>query len=238
MRLGHPTDVSHAAENVVNGVNLTTNASFMWRAAKPDLNSSSKEKKKIALIFQFEFDRTVELKGLRLWNYNEGREESTCGIKACEIYVDWILRCSTVVRKAPGEFLGKFDYAQFLSLVGTKPEPDMLSRSAKGSPGSSGNGGTGFGSTPLDLRSPVRNEGFSPDNSEDSPPYRPSHTSSHKPSHLPTSMILSSPLPHYLSHSLPPTTSVLSLTHTPPHNKKSPHLQKVSPFTLQKVTPF
>ena len=137
----------------------------MWRAAKPEL-MSSKKKTNIALIFQFEFDRTVELKGLRLWNYNEGREESTCGLKHVNIYVDWKLRCSTVVRKAPGEFLGKFDYAQFLSLVGTKPEPDMLSRSAKGpgSPGSSGHGGAGFGSM-LDLRSPVRNEGFSRDTS-------------------------------------------------------------------------
>ena len=162
VRLGHPmTDIP--PENIINGLNLTTNASFMWRAAKPEL-MSSKKKKNIALIFQFEFDRTVELKGLRLWNYNEGREESTCGLKHVNIYVDWKLRCSTVVRKAPGEFLGKFDYAQFLSLVGTKPEPDMLSRSAKspGSPGSSGRGGSGFGSM-LDLRTPVRNEGFSPD---------------------------------------------------------------------------
>jgi hypothetical protein len=149
-------------ENIINGLNLTTDANFMWRSSKPEhLNS---KKKNIALIFQFEFDRTVELKGLRLWNYNAGREESCCGVKHVNIYVDNKLRCSTVVRKGPGEHLGKFDFSQFLSLVGTSSSDSasnaLLSRSVRNGGAGPGVGGSGSSSM-HDLRSPVRDQHFS-----------------------------------------------------------------------------
>lgn len=167
VRLSDPV-TTFPPENIINGLNLTTDANFMWRAAKLDQPPS--KKKKVALVFQFEFDRTVELKGLRLWNYNAGREESCCGVKHVNIYVDWKLRCTAVVRKAPGEFLGKFDYAQFLSLVGTKVEgggvakPDMDSGGGSALTSRSHTRSNNVpGSSAAELRSPPRHDGFSLD---------------------------------------------------------------------------
>jgi hypothetical protein len=72
------------------------------------------------LVFHFEFDQEICLKGLKLWNYNTSREGSYAGVKRLKIFLDGIERNDIIARKAPGEYLGSLDYGQFLSVVGGK----------------------------------------------------------------------------------------------------------------------
>jgi hypothetical protein len=109
-RLGEPlTSCSPAV--TVNGINLTTDPNQMWIGETPA---------DTLLIFHFEFSQPIELKGIRIWNYNSDHEGSCSGLKRLKIFLDGLQRCDIIARKAPGEFLGNLDYGQFLSLVGNK----------------------------------------------------------------------------------------------------------------------
>ena len=107
-RLGEPLTSCHA-DVTVNGINRTTDSSQMWIGETPS---------NTILVFHFECSGAIELKGIRFWNYNAGRESSCSGLKHLKIYLDGQLRCDIIARKAPGEFLGTLDYGQFLSVVG------------------------------------------------------------------------------------------------------------------------
>ena len=107
-RLGEPLTSCHP-DVTVNGLNRTTDPSQMWIGETPS---------NTILVFHFECSEAIELKGIRFWNYNAGRESSCSGLKHLKIYLDGQLRCDIIARKAPGEFLGALDYGQFLSVVG------------------------------------------------------------------------------------------------------------------------
>ena len=107
-RLGEPLTSCHP-DVTVNGLNRTTDSSQMWIGETPS---------NTILVFHFECSEAIELKGIRFWNYNAGRESSCSGLKHLKIYLDGQLRCDIIARKAPGEFLGALDYGQFLSVVG------------------------------------------------------------------------------------------------------------------------
>ena len=68
-RLGEPLTSCHP-EVCVNGINLTMDKSQMWIGEMPA---------DTVLVFHFECSVPFELKGIRLWNYNAGREESCSG---------------------------------------------------------------------------------------------------------------------------------------------------------------
>jgi Domain of unknown function (DUF4457) len=108
-RLGEPL-TSCEADVTVNGVNLTMDISEMWIGETPT---------DALLVFHFQFDEPIVLKGIRLWNYNASREGSCAGLKRLKIFLDGVERCDIIARKAPGEYLGALDYGQFLSVVGS-----------------------------------------------------------------------------------------------------------------------
>ena len=91
---------------IVNGMNLTTDLSSMWSINKTNLNGNN------CLVLKFDFKLEMNMKGLRIWNYNGEKEGTCCGVRHINIFVDGILCSSTVVRKAPGEM--SFDYNQYL----------------------------------------------------------------------------------------------------------------------------
>lgn len=93
---------------LVNSTNLTTNKSLMW------LTSTKYLKNNRILILNFDLKYERLIKGLRIWNYNAGHEESCIGVKHVNIFIDGSLYYRSVVRKAPGE--SKFDYNQLLPL--------------------------------------------------------------------------------------------------------------------------
>lgn len=107
-RLGEPLS-NCSADVTVNGLNLSMDENQMWIGETP---------KDAILVFHFEFDQEISLKGLKLWNYNTSREGSYAGVKRLKIFLDGIERNDINARKAPGEYLGSLDYGQFLSVVG------------------------------------------------------------------------------------------------------------------------
>lgn len=93
---------------LVNNTNMTTSKSSMW------LTSTKYIKNNRILILNFDLKYERLIKGIRIWNYNAGHEESCIGVKHVNIFIDGSLYNRSVVRKAPGE--SKFDYNQLLPL--------------------------------------------------------------------------------------------------------------------------
>jgi hypothetical protein len=81
----------------------------MWSTDKMHLNGNN------CIVLKFDFKLQMNMKGLRIWNYNVEKEGACCGVKHISIFVDGVLCSSTVVRKAPGEM--SFDYNQYLPFV-------------------------------------------------------------------------------------------------------------------------
>ena len=94
---------------IVSGTNITTDPSCMWSTDKTHLNGNN------CIVLKFDFKLQMNMKGLRIWNYNVEKEGACCGVKHISIFVDGVLCSSTVVRKAPGEM--SFDYNQYLPFV-------------------------------------------------------------------------------------------------------------------------
>ena len=94
---------------LVNGVNATTAVQHMWRTALP-----KQPGQQVAL--RFDLGRERDIKGLKVWNLNDGKEGACGGIKHAKIYLDGRLLSPTslVIRKAPGR--NDFDYSQFLPI--------------------------------------------------------------------------------------------------------------------------
>lgn len=72
--------------------------------------------KGLVIGIRFNFDRCKCIKGVRIWNFNAGREDTNIGIKHMEISIDGGRRKAVIVRKAPGNC--SFDYSQFLPIGG------------------------------------------------------------------------------------------------------------------------
>ena len=100
---------------LVNGLNTTSDPNHMWCTAIPRSGH--------CIVLRFNLPRPRNFKGLKLWNYNAGREGACCGIKHANIYLDDMpLSINQLVRKAPGSHV-QFDFAQFL------PIQDQIRRS-------------------------------------------------------------------------------------------------------------
>ena len=92
--------------------NRTTNPKDMWFVRNP-----GREHPGHYIVLRFDMGNSVELKGLRLWNCNAGRDGAHCGIKHTHIYINESLHVSnSVARKAPGVHV-QFDFAQFLPII-------------------------------------------------------------------------------------------------------------------------
>ena len=121
----HLRDTPHrcqaSASSLVNGVNLSILPEHSWCVRKSPLSS---------IILVFQLDEPRSMRGLKVWNFNAGLEDSFCGVKHVRIDIDGITRGTAVLRKAPGE--AKFDFAQFLPFarlcpdVLVSPRQDML----------------------------------------------------------------------------------------------------------------
>ena len=97
--------------NIVRGVNHTVDASHMFCTAKPAPDMAVAG---ASITLRFEAPTPLLIKGLKIWNFNAGKEGSCCGVKHVNIYLDGRLATKVVVRKALGEFT--FDYSQFLPI--------------------------------------------------------------------------------------------------------------------------
>ena len=92
--------------------NSTTNPKSMWFVRNP-----TREPPGHYIVLRFDLGNSLELKGLRLWNCNAGRDGAHCGIKHAHIYINGSLHMSnSVARKAPGVQV-LFDFAQFLPIT-------------------------------------------------------------------------------------------------------------------------
>jgi hypothetical protein len=92
--------------------NSTINPKLMWFIRNP-----ARERPGHHVVLRFDLGKPTELKGLRLWNCNAGRDGALCGMKHTHIYLDGKLYMSnSVARKAPGVDV-QFDYAQFLPIT-------------------------------------------------------------------------------------------------------------------------
>lgn len=105
-----PSGPHSAPSSLVKGARLTCDPASMWVSALPPPPR--------VLVLLFDLGGPFLMKGLRVWNYNASGEEACRGAKHVSIYLDGVLRCRAVVRKAPGEH--RFDFAQFLPLVGSQ----------------------------------------------------------------------------------------------------------------------
>lgn len=109
---------------LVNGINATTAVEHMWRTALPKQPGQH-------VALRFDLGRERDLKGLKAWNYNHGREGACCGVKHVSLYLDGRLLCTNLVaRKAPGTC--GFDYSQFLPTVLDKNVSRLLKAGARG----------------------------------------------------------------------------------------------------------
>lgn len=93
-------------DNIVNAFKSTVDEAHMWCAKQPKFGK---------ICLRFELSELMGLKGLRIWNYNCGKEGVCYGLKHAILFVDGVLKNRVVVRKAPG--LVKFEYSQFLPFV-------------------------------------------------------------------------------------------------------------------------
>lgn len=102
--LSRMSNVDHCYNDVlVRNSKLTTNYEDMWVC----------ELKKNCIVgLKFIFDEPKSIKGVRLWNFNAGKEDTCLGVKHMEISIDGGRRKAVIVRKAPGNC--NFDYSQFI----------------------------------------------------------------------------------------------------------------------------
>ncbi len=88
---------------LVNNSKLTSKYEDMWVCA---------QHRKLVVGIKFLFTSRVSMKGIRIWNFNAGKEDACIGVKHMEISIDGNRRKAVIVRKAPGDC--GFDYSQFL----------------------------------------------------------------------------------------------------------------------------
>ena len=113
---------------LLNGENFTTKPKDMWFVTCP------RERKDCHIVLRFELDKPIQMKGLRIWNCNAGRDGAHCGVKLLHIYLDGELKMkNSIARKAPGVKV-QFDFAQFLPISdGSSPKKKSThSPSSKG----------------------------------------------------------------------------------------------------------
>lgn len=88
---------------LVSGSRMTSSYEDMW---------VGQHHKGLVIGMKFDIDHSTSIKGLRIWNFNAGKEDSSMGVKHMEISIDGGRRKAVIVRKAPGNCT--FDYSQFL----------------------------------------------------------------------------------------------------------------------------
>ena len=107
---------------LVNGNKLTSKYEDMWVC---------QTFKGLVVGLRFNLPRSICIKGLRIWNFNAGREDASIGVKHMEISVDRGRRKAVIVRKAPGNC--DFDYSQML-LIGGETRGGIINRNTPGRP--------------------------------------------------------------------------------------------------------
>lgn len=107
---------SCAAESIVRSTGMTSCLEDMWVIA---------QRRGLVVRLRFSLNVRTAMKGIRIWNFNAGHEDTSVGVKHIEISIDGGPRKQLIVRKAPGDC--NFDYSQFLpisradmALAGTK----------------------------------------------------------------------------------------------------------------------
>jgi len=89
--------------------NSTTDPRDMWFVRNP-----ANERAGTHIVLRFDLGSPTDLKGIKVWNCNAGKDGAHCGIKHVNIYIDGELCMqNSIARKAPGAGV-QFDYAQFL----------------------------------------------------------------------------------------------------------------------------
>lgn len=91
---------------------LSTNPEEMWCAPLQATLSLSVRQRAIRIDFG---SHPVNLRALKVWNYNLSLEDSFKGAKQIAMYVDGTKHASFSLRKAPGNTM-EFDFGQFLYL--------------------------------------------------------------------------------------------------------------------------
>ena len=92
-------------ENLVNGINNTTNKQFMWLVTNEE-NQSSKNShhnnnQNNKHFVEFDLKKNENIAGIRIWNYNGGNEVSLRGCKYLSIYLDKKPYFRCILRPAP-----------------------------------------------------------------------------------------------------------------------------------------
>ena len=91
--------------------NSSMDPTDMWFVKNP-----SREIPGAHIVLRFDLGSPKDLKGLRVWNCNAGRDGAHCGIKHVHIFLDGVLIMrNSIARKAPGVSV-QFDFAQFLPI--------------------------------------------------------------------------------------------------------------------------
>lgn len=107
---------------LVSDSRLTSSCEDMW---------VGQLQKGTVIGMKFHMDHSRSIKGLRIWNFNAGKEDSSMGVKHMEISIDGGRRRAVIVRKAPGNC--SFDYSQFLP-VGADSAPPAAGRGTPARP--------------------------------------------------------------------------------------------------------
>lgn len=90
---------------------LTTDPEQMWCAPYKNMLAISSKRRAITIDFR----QSVNLRAIKLWNYNATLEDSFKGAKRIAVYLDQVKHSSFSLRKAPGNTTD-FDFGQFLYL--------------------------------------------------------------------------------------------------------------------------
>lgn len=90
---------------------FATDPEQMWSAPYKEMLAISSRRRAITIDFR----QNVNLRAIKLWNYNATLEDSFKGAKRIAVYLDQVKHSSFSLRKAPGNTTD-FDFGQFLYL--------------------------------------------------------------------------------------------------------------------------